>query len=139
MSIFSLSFWPFKHLLWELPIQVYCPFCKVELFVFLILIYRKFFILTYYFLYFVSNNSYMNCKISPSCLFFILILLKYSWFTMLCWFTTQFQVFSKVIQLYRYIYSFFFRFFSLLVYHRILSRVPCAKQYVLVGYLSYIY
>ena len=29
----------------------------------------------------------------------------------------------KVIQLYIYIYSFFFRFFSLTGYHRILSRV----------------
>ena len=31
---------------------------------------------------------------------------------------------SKVIQLYVYIYSFFFRFFSHRGYHRVLSRVP---------------
>ena len=49
----------------------------------------------------------------------------------------SFQVDGKVIQLYIYIYSFFFRFFSHIGYHRILSRVPCALQQVLVGYLSY--
>ena len=32
---------------------------------------------------------------------------------------------QSVIQLYVYIYSFFFRFFSHVGYHRILSRVPC--------------
>ena len=36
--------------------------------------------------------------------------------------------FSKVIQLYIYLYSFFSRFFSHVSYHRILSRVPCAIQ-----------
>ena len=41
---------------------------------------------------------------------------------MLC----SFQVYSKVIQLYVYIYPFFFRFFSHMGYYRILSRVPCA-------------
>ena len=49
---------------------------------------------------------------------------------MLC----QFQVYSKVIQLYTYIYLFFFRFFSPISYYRILSRVPCAIQQVLVVY-----
>ena len=44
----------------------------------------------------------------------------------------QFQVYSKVIQLYIYIYLFFFKFFSHLGYYRILSRVPCAMQQVLV-------
>ena len=56
--------------------------------------------------------------------FLILILLEYSWFTMLY----LFQVYSKVLQLYIYIYSFFFRFFSHIGYHRILSRIPCAIQ-----------
>ena len=50
----------------------------------------------------------------------------------------QFLVYHKVIQLYIYIYSFFFRFFSHIGYHRILSRVPCVIQQVLIGYLSYI-
>ena len=45
-----------------------------------------------------------------------------SWFTILC----LFQVYSKMIQL--YIYLFFFRFFSRTGYHRILSRLPCAIQ-----------
>ena len=36
------------------------------------------------------------------------------------------------------VYIYIFRFFSLIDYYRILSRVPCAIQYVLVGYLFYI-
>ena len=51
---------------------------------------------------------------------------------MLC----QSQVYSKVIH--SYIYSLFFRFFSHIDYHRILSRVPCAIPQVLFVYLSYI-
>ena len=43
---------------------------------------------------------------------------------MLC----EFQVYSKAIQLYTYMYLFFFKFFSHLGYYRILSRVPCAIQ-----------
>ena len=50
---------------------------------------------------------------------------------MLC----QFQVHSKVIQLCVYMYLFFFKFFSHLGYYRILSRVPCAIQWVIVGNL----
>ena len=50
---------------------------------------------------------------------------------MLC----QFRVYSKVIQLYIYVYLFWFNFFSHLGYYRISSRVPCAIQQVLVGYL----
>ena len=38
-------------------------------------------------------------------------------------YSVVFQVYSKVIQL--YIYLFFFRFFSNIGYYRILSRVPC--------------
>ena len=34
----------------------------------------------------------------------------------------EFQVYSKMIQV--YIYSFFFRFFSLIGYYKIWSRVP---------------
>ena len=59
-------------------------------------------------------------------------ILKYSLLTM-----HQFQVYSKVIQLYIYMYPFFFKFFSHLDYYRVLSRVPCAIQQVLVGYLLY--
>ena len=44
-----------------------------------------------------------------------------------------FQVYSKVIQLYIYMYLFFFYFF--LGYYGMVSRVPCAIQEVLVGYL----
>ena len=54
---------------------------------------------------------------------------------MLCWF----WVYSKVIQLYIYIYPPFFRSFFLIAYYRILSRVPRAMQEVLVDYLFYIY
>ena len=45
---------------------------------------------------------------------------------MLC----QFQVYSKVIQLYICMYLFLCRFHSHLGYYRILSRVPCATQQV---------
>ena len=38
-------------------------------------------------------------------------ILEYSCFTILCWF----QVYSKVIQLYIYIHTFFFRFFFLII------------------------
>ena len=41
---------------------------------------------------------------------------------MLC----QFLLYSKVIVL--YIYIFFFLFFSMMVYHRILNAAPCALQ-----------
>ena len=36
-------------------------------------------------------------------------------------------------QLYVYIYSFFFRFFPHIGYYRVLRRIPCAIQWVLVG------
>ena len=36
------------------------------------------------------------------------------------------------------IYMFFFRFFSIIDYFKILSRVPCAVQQVLVVYLFYV-
>ena len=46
-----------------------------------------------------------------------------------------FQVYSKVIQLYIYMYLLFFKFFSHLGCYIILSRVPCAIQEVLISYL----
>ena len=52
---------------------------------------------------------------------------------MLCWF----QVYSKAIQLCVYIYPFFFRFFPHIGYYKILSRVPCAIQQVMVIYFIY--
>ena len=45
-------------------------------------------------------------------------------------------MYSKVIQCYMYI--FFFRFISLTGFYKILSAVPWAIQWVLVGYLFYI-
>ena len=45
---------------------------------------------------------------------------------------------SKVIQLYIPTYLFFFRFFSIVVYYKILNIVPCAIQYGIVVYLFYI-
>ena len=59
-------------------------------------------------------------------------LLEYSLFTMLC----QFQVYSQVNQL--YIYPLFFSFFSHIGHQRVLSRVPCAIQQVLISYQFYI-
>ena len=38
-----------------------------------------------------------------------------------------------------YIYPFFFRFFSHIGYYRILSKIPCAIQQVLLGYLFILY
>ena len=52
---------------------------------------------------------------------------------MLCWF----QVYGKLIQLYIHIYL-FFQILFLIGYYRILDRVSCAIQYVLVGYLFYV-
>ena len=43
-------------------------------------------------------------------------------------------MYSKVmIQLYMYVYTFFFRFSSHIGYYRILSRIPYAIQEVLIG------
>ena len=56
--------------------------------------------------------------------FFPPFLLEYSWFTVLC----EFQVHGTVIPLYICMYPFLFIFFSVMVYHRKLSRVPCAAQ-----------
>ena len=49
----------------------------------------------------------------------------------------QFLLYSKVNQLYRYIYPLFFRFFSHIGHYRVLSRVPCAIQQVLISYLFF--
>jgi len=53
----------------------------------------------------------------------------------------SFQVYSNVIQLYVYVcvcVNFFFRFFSIIGYYKILNLVPCAMQQVLAGYLVHI-
>ena len=60
------------------------------------------------------------------------ILLKYSWFK-----NNNAVLISAVQQRDSIIYIFFFIFFSIMVYHRILSIGPCAIQYDLV-YPSYI-
>ena len=46
---------------------------------------------------------------------------------------------SKVIQLFIYLYIsiFFFRCFSIILYYKIMSIVPCAVQYIRVGYFIY--
>ena len=55
--------------------------------------------------------------------FNVYFILKYSGLTM-----CSFQVHSKVIPFYIYMYLLFFKFFSHLGYYRQLSRVPCAIQ-----------
>ena len=65
------------------------------------------------------------------CSFLKNFLLDYSCFTILC----QFLLYSKVNQLYVYIYPLFFGFPSHLGHHRALSRVLCAIQQVLRSYL----
>ena len=52
---------------------------------------------------------------------------------MFCWL----QVYRKVIQLEVYTYKLFFRFLSLMGYYRLLGRVACAVQSVLVNYFIY--
>ena len=87
------------------------------------------------FQYIIINPEVYSISIIPLySLFLYSFLLAYSGFTILC----LFQVCSKVIQLYMYTYPFFFRFFSHLGYYRILSRVLCVIQQVLVDYLFYI-
>ena len=51
------------------------------------------------------------------------ILLKYNWFTMCTNFCYTEKWFMHI-----YIYAFFFIFFSIMVYHRMLRIVPCAVQ-----------
>ena len=53
---------------------------------------------------------------------------------MLC----QFLLYSKVNQLYIYMYPLFFRFYSHIGHYRVLSRVPSAIQQILISYLFYI-
>ena len=50
-------------------------------------------------------------------------------------------MYNKVFQIYIhiYIYIFFFRVFLHVGYYKILSIVPCAIQYIIVGYLFSIY
>ena len=57
------------------------------------------------------------------------ILLKYSWFTMLC----QFLLYSTVIQL--YIHPFFFTFFSIMVYHKTLNIVLYSRTLLFIHFL----
>ena len=77
-----------------------------------------------------ANSSQKNALCPFYYFYFIGVQLTYN--------VSLIQVYSKVIQLYTCIYSFFFRLFSHTGYYRILSRDPCAIQQVLVGYLFYI-
>ena len=73
-------------------------------------------------LHWQADSQPLRHQGSPTSVFFKYIFLKYSWFTMLYWFL----LYSKVIQLYMYI--FLFIFFSIIVYYKILNIVPCALQ-----------
>ena len=61
---------------------------------------------------------------------FFLMLLKYCWFTMFCYFLLHSKVtqLSLYICIYTHTYIFFFILFSLMNYHKILNIVPCAIQ-----------
>ena len=50
----------------------------------------------------------------------------------------QFLLYSRMNQLYIHIYPLFFRFFSHIGHYRVLSRVPCAIEQLLISYLLYI-
>ena len=72
------------------------------------------------------------CMIPPFLSFFFFIfkvLLKYSWF--IVWW--QFLLYKKMMQLYTHPFS--FRLLFDRDYQRILGRVPCVIQWVLVGQL----
>ena len=64
---------------------------------------------------------------------FLVFLLEYSCFTLVC----QFLLYSKVSHVYIYIYLLFFGFPFYLGHHRIPIRVPYAIQQVLVSNLFY--
>ena len=49
-----------------------------------------------------------------------------------------FLLYNRVNLLYIHIYPLFFRFYSHIGHYRVLSRVPCAVQQVLVVYLFYV-
>ena len=49
--------------------------------------------------------------------------------------TVVFQLYSTAVLLFICMCPFFSRFFTPVVYYIILSRIPCAMQKVLVGYL----
>ena len=72
----------------------------------------------------VFGTFTMFARVIPAQKVCVVFELEDSWFKMVC----LFQVYSKVIRLYIYIYSFSSRFFPHIGYHRILSRVPCAIQ-----------
>ena len=61
---------------------------------------------------------------SISKVFIFSFVLEHSWLTILCWF----HMYSKVIQLYIYMYLFFFKSISYLGYYRILNSVLCTTQ-----------
>ena len=85
----------------------------------------------------VSNTRSLTCCITRELLCqFIFILLIY-------WSLVYYSVvlISSVQQHDSFTYTYrsiFFRFFSFIGYYKILSRVPCAIQQVLLGYLFYI-
>ena len=49
-----------------------------------------------------------------------------------------FLLYNRVNLLYIHIYPLFFRFYSHIGHYRVLSRVPCAVQQILISYLFYI-
>ena len=55
-----------------------------------------------------------------------LSLLKYSWFTIFCEFQVYWFSISDSGKWFSFIYKFFFRFFSIIGYYKILDTVPCA-------------
>ena len=70
-------------------------------------------------------------------LFFNLIFILY-WSIVDLQYCVRFQVYSTVIHLYVYIYPLFFRFFSIVGYYGILSRVPCVySRSLLIIYFIY--
>lgn len=78
-----------------------------------------------------SPQSFCKLTLSLDSHLFFKFLSRYGWFTM----SYQFQVYIKVNLFYISIYPLSFRVFSHIGHYRVLSRVPCSIQGVLIIYL----
>ena len=88
-----------------------------------------------------SEQSFISCSLSLfflTALVFVCLFLNFYWSIVDLQCCVSFRGTAKVNQLYIYIYPLFFRFSSQVGHYRVLSRVPCAIQQVLISYIFYI-
>ena len=94
---------------------------------------------TYTSFYTTGTSFYVIMYYLPATLF-VYFLLQYNWITMFCYYDCKMTVIHVCIYVNTiYAHTFFFIFFSIIVYHRILNMVPCAIQEDFVVYPFYIY